>query len=251
MCLRGSQDEPCCVERVQLLITGPESGSPVVPAAVSQSPHVARIAHGAGNDRRALRKAIDAQVDWIEVDLWYAWGRLVARHERGVWRLPVVYDKWNVRLLRGRLLDLDDLIEQTAGGPQLFLDLKGTSARLPGAIVRTLQRHGACERAAVCGQYWPPLDAIAADEPRIRVFHSLGRPEHVRQHLDRLDRQTVSQGVSVAHWLLTPEIAAQLRQDGRQVFAWTVNERTRASTLVEWGVDGVISDRLDVLAALP
>ncbi|HLZ73098.1 MAG TPA: glycerophosphodiester phosphodiesterase [Dehalococcoidia bacterium] len=239
------------MERVPLLITGAESTSPEPTALVRPPQHIARIAHRAGNDRDALSKAIEARVDWIEVDLWYAWGRLVARHERGVWRLPVVYDKWHVRLLHERLLDLDALIERTAGGPNLFLDLKGTSSRLPDAIVRTLQRHGACERAAVCGQYWPPLDAVVAAEPRIRVFHSLGRPEHVVQHLRRLERDTVSHGVSAAHWLLTPEIVGRLRQDGRQLFAWTVNDESRASTLVEWGADGVISDRLDLLAGLP
>lgn len=231
--------------------TGSDFLAPLTPDTLSRPRQITRIAHRAGNDRLALRQAIEAGVDWIEIDLWYAWGQLVARHERGVWRLPVVYDKWHLRLLRERLLDLDELIEMTAGGPQLFIDLKGASPRLPGAIVRTLQRHGACDRAAVCGQYWPPLDAIGAAEPRIRVFHSLGRPEHVRQHLDRLSRQTRSHGVSVAHWLLTPEIVRELGQEGRDVFAWTVNESTRASTIVGWGVDGVISDRLDLLAGLP
>lgn len=239
------------VEHSQQLSMRPESRSPLSRSAIDRAPRITRIAHRAGNDRAALRRAIEAGVDWIEIDLWYAWGRLVARHERGVWRLPVVYDKWHVRLLRERLLDLDELIEMTAGGPQLFIDLKGTSPRLPRAIVHTLQRHGACDRAAVCGQYWPPLDAIGAEEPRIRVFHSLGRPEHVRLHLDRMSRQTPSHGVSVAHWLLTPQIVAELGQDGREVFAWTVNQPARASTIVAWGVHGVISDRLDLLSALP
>ena len=61
----------------------------------------------------------------------------------------------------------------------------------------------------------------------------------------------LAHGVSAAHWLLSPAIVAALRQDGREVFAWTVNQPERALTLVEWGVDGVISDRLDLLAALP
>ncbi|HEY7295864.1 MAG TPA: glycerophosphodiester phosphodiesterase [Dehalococcoidia bacterium] len=233
------------------MISDPNPGFPISPASPDHAPHVARIAHRAGNDRDALQAAISAGVDWIEVDLWHAWGRLVARHERSVWRLPLVFDRWRVRRLREQLLDLNELIELTAGGPQLLIDLKGTTPRLPGAIMRTLQRHGACERAAVCGQYWPPLDAIAASERRIRVFHSLGRPEHVRSHLRRVGRHTASHGVSVAHWLLSPEIICELRRDGREVFTWTVNEPARALTLVEWGAHGVISDRLDLLSALP
>src|SRR5437016_5858948 len=61
---------------------------------------ISRIAHRAGNDREALRLATEAGVDWIEIDLWSSFGRLVARHERGVWRLPFVYEGWHVRPLR-------------------------------------------------------------------------------------------------------------------------------------------------------
>src|SRR5579885_1519857 len=185
--LRGPPERPRLAEHIRLLNSGPDFLAPSPPPTLDRAPRIMRIAHRAGNDRTALQRAIEAGVDWIEIDLWYAWGRLVARHERGVWRLPVVYDKWHVRLLRERLLGLDDLIEITAGGPRLFIDLKGTSPRLPEAVVRTLRRQGACDRAAVCGQYWPPLDAVGAAEPRIRVFHSLGRPEHVRLHLARME----------------------------------------------------------------
>lgn len=226
--------------------------STITSASCPRSPQTTmRIAHRAGNDRAHLERAIAARVDWIEIDLWFTCGRLVARHERGLWRLPVLYDKWRLRLVRGRLLDLDDLIERTEGGPQLFIDLKGANSRLPGAIVKTLRAHGAVERAAVCGQYWPPLDAIAREEPRIRVFHSLGRPEHVRAHLARLSSDTVSAGVSAAHWLLTPQLVCDLGRGGRQVFAWTVNDPAQAARLVQWGVNGVISDRLDLLRTLP
>ena len=232
---------------VSPLAIPPENVGPCPPSARA----TARIAHCAGNDRATLQAAIAARVDWIEIDLWYACGRLVARHERGLGRLPLLYDKWHLRLVREPLLDLDELIDRTVGGPQLFIDLKGTNRRLPEAIVKTLRAHDALDRAAVCGQYWPPLDAIAQEEPRIRVFHSLGRPEHVPAHLARLARDTVSAGVSAGHWLLTPALVRELRAAGRQVFAWTVNDPAQAARLVAWGVDGVISDRLDLLNALP
>src|SRR5713226_9441595 len=128
--------------------------------AVAPAHRVNRVAHRAGNNRRSIRAALDAGADWIEVDLWYSWGRLVARHERGIGRLPIVYDSWRIRVLRETMVELDELLRLTADGPRLFIDVKGTDSRLPSAIVDALRRHDAVERAAVCGQFWPPLDAI-------------------------------------------------------------------------------------------
>jgi glycerophosphoryl diester phosphodiesterase len=225
---------------------GDESASaPFVPTF-----HTTRIAHRAGNDRTALRLAVEAQVDWIEIDLWYAGGRLIARHERGLWRLPIVYDKWHMRVVRERPLDLAEIVRLSDGGPRLFIDLKGTARRLPQAIVETLRRLGAVERAAVCGQFWPPLDAIKQSEPRIQVFHSLGRPEHVNNYALRLEAEHGLSGISIGHWLLTPELVAGYHARAVQVFAWTVNDPAIALRLVGWGVDGIISDNLGLLNAL-
>jgi len=212
---------------------------------------IARIAHRAGNAEESLRLAITAGVDWIETDLWYAYGRLHARHERGVWRLPLLVDKWNVRVVRSPQIRLGEILPITAGGPRLFLDLKGTDRRLPAAVIETLRRHDALDRAAVCGQYWPLLDEVRRLEPRVQVFHSLGRVEHVAGYAHRLEQGTSREGVSVANWLLTPELIGRCKQNGIKLFAWTVNECERAVQLLEWGVDGIISDRLDLLANLP
>ncbi|MHB8574781.1 MAG: glycerophosphodiester phosphodiesterase [Dehalococcoidia bacterium] len=210
-----------------------------------------RIAHRAGNGRAALHTAITEEIDWIELDLWYTFGRLVARHERGFGRIPLVYDRWSVRYLSGGVIELDEIIRLTEGGPRLLIDLKGAHPRLPGAIVETLRREGAIDRAAVCGQLWPPLDAIRSAEPRIKVFHSLGRPEHVRAYASRLRSSEPLDGVSIAKWLVTPELVETYARREIKLIAWTVNERDFASQLVDWGVHGIISDRLDLLSLLP
>jgi glycerophosphoryl diester phosphodiesterase len=227
------------------------SSLPATSASGGQSHSTIRIAHRAGNDRRALRASIDAGVDWIEVDVWYAQGRLVARHERGLWRLPVVYDTWHVRVLREGLIDLEELLRATEDGPQLLIDLKGSHSRLPTEIVRALRSCNAVDRVAVCGQRWAPLDAMGIEEPGLRLMHSLGRPDHVQAYLQRDSSAPPSAGVSVAHWLLTPEIVRDLKQRGGQSFAWTVNDPASALQLAGWGIDGIISDRLDLLSGLP
>lgn len=219
--------------------------------AVSTSHRVSRIAHRAGNTRSAMRAALAAGADWMEVDLWYSLGRLVARHERGFGRLPIVYDRWRVRVLRETIVELEELCRLTRDGPGLFIDLKGTDRRLPDAIIETLRRNDAVDRAAVCGQFWPPLDDIGRAEPRLKIYHSLARPEHVLRYAPRLAAEGRLDGVSVGHWLVTPELVQRYAERGLQVFAWTVNEPELASRLVDAGVHGIISDRLELLAGLP
>ena len=213
---------------------------------------IIRCAHRAGNERHALQTALAAGVDWIEVDVWYAHGRLHARHERAVWRLPLLYDKWTLRV-RPRLLSLTDLLRLVGGRAHVFVDVKGLHPRLPGAIVRAVRETGALGHVSVCGQYWPVLDAIGREEAGIGVYHSLGRPEHFAIYRERTPIPPGGhvEGVSAARWLLTEEDVRAFQARGLRVIAWTVNATAEAEKLAGWGVDGITSDRLELLATLP
>jgi glycerophosphoryl diester phosphodiesterase len=68
----------------------------------------------------------------------------------------------------------------------------------------------------------------------------------VRSHLARLD----TQAVTLEHSLLTPSRVARLKADGVLVLAWTVDDVATMIRLVETGVDGIISNRPDLLAEL-
>lgn len=48
------------------------------------------------------------------------------------------------------------------------------------------------------------------------------------------------------HKHLTAERVAQLKQAGYYLFCYTVNDLDRARTLLEWGVDSICTDRLDL-----
>jgi hypothetical protein len=57
-------------------------------------------------------------------------------------------------------------------------------------------------------------------------------------------------GVSVRNRLATLPLLAWLEQQRLTTFVWTVNDETRMNELLANGVDGVISDRLDILRLL-
>ena len=211
----------------------------------------ARVAHRGGNSRRALRAALAAEVDWLEVDVWWQRGLVVARHDPTIGRLPITYNRWRIGVTSPRPLTLDELLDSTAGTSlRLLLDLKGPMDPLPAAIVDVLTRRRAVERAALCGQEWGPLDEARAREPALGVVFSLGQPAHLPAYRARLEAGTAPPAISIRHTLLTPALLTDLGARGVDTLAWTVNDPARAAALVRWGVAGITSDSLTLLRGL-
>jgi glycerophosphoryl diester phosphodiesterase len=47
--------------------------------------------------------------------------------------------------------------------------------------------------------------------------------------------------------LITQQLVRNVRNAGKLLFAWTVNDRARMLRLADWGVDGIISDKTELL----
>jgi glycerophosphoryl diester phosphodiesterase len=47
--------------------------------------------------------------------------------------------------------------------------------------------------------------------------------------------------------LITEELLAQVHAAGKRLFAWTINKKASMIRLADWGVDGIVSDRTDLL----
>jgi glycerophosphoryl diester phosphodiesterase len=187
---------------------------------------------------------------WIELDVRWELGRLVARHDERLWRLPIGHQRWRLKPAALRPPLLDEIIAATEGGPHLLLDCKGSDHRLPDTLVETLSRSGLNARAAVCGQNWPLLDRIGQLDPRMSLVYSLGCEAHVAALRRRVSAVPPISAVSVEQKLLTPALMRQFSSQAVSVFAWTVNAEARARELLELGVAGIISDRLDLLSKL-
>jgi glycerophosphoryl diester phosphodiesterase len=143
---------------------------------------------------------------------------------------------------------------------QLDVKVRG----LETGVVEALRRHALIERSFVSSFSLPILVAFAAAEPRLpraftypedrlgvtgnRVLGPAARPAlaALRALLPRrLPRWLRIAGASAAtlNWaVVTPEAVEVCHHRGVAVYAWTVNEPALAITLVENGVDGIISD---------
>jgi glycerophosphoryl diester phosphodiesterase len=158
------------------------------------------------------------------------------------------------------LLD-DALALVVALGLAVQVDVK-----VPGletGVVKALRRHALLERSFVSSFSLPILAAFAAVEPLLpraftypedrlgltgnRLLGPVTRPAlaALRALLPRrLPRWLRAAGASAAtlNWaVVTPEVIEVCHRRGVAVYAWTVNEPARAITLVESGIDGIIS----------
>jgi glycerophosphoryl diester phosphodiesterase len=135
---------------------------------------------------------------------------------------------------------------------------------LAADVVGALRRHDLLERSFVSSYSLPILGAFAAAEPALpraftypedrlgvtgsRLLRPAVRPVLVglRAVLPlRLPRWLRLSGARAAtlNWaVVTPAAVEACHRLGVAVFVWTVNERALATTLVESGIDGIISD---------
>ena len=90
--------------------------------------------------------------------------------------------------------------------------------------------------------FWIAALQLKPDLPRAWLAKQPGDAD-----FDRLDRLQAA-SLNCSHKAVTPELVARVHAGGRRLLAWTVNEPERAVTLLDWGVDGLITDRLDVFA---
>lgn len=142
---------------------------------------------------------------------------------------------------------------------------------LESGVVEALRHHALLERCFVSSFSLPILAAFAAVEPLLpraftypedrlgltgsRVLGPATRPAlaALRSLLPRrLPRWLRAAGASAAtlNWaVVTPEAIEVCHRRGVAVYAWTVNEPALAITLVESGIDGIISDDPRIIPA--
>jgi len=234
-------------------------------------PQPVRIAHAFGNSRAALRRALHADVDMIEVDIWFRGGDVYAHHARRLSPLPLLADKkmpghplpqpalpvWPGYWVWPDInpLTLGELLAIVGGRKRLLLDVKGRykgdrSAGFAGTIARLVREHEASSWAVVCGQTYPVLNALRQADEEIEVRYSLEKPHQWQSFLRKTKDSRVRQ-VCISRHFLDGEKARVLEEAGVNVYVWTVDDPEAARRWAEQGADGIISNDLDLLENLP
>lgn len=175
-----------------------------------------------------------------------------------------------------RLSDLFDLVKKS-GNDKVGFDCETKvsplerGATLPPEefarrVVAEIRKHGMAERTMVQSFDWSTLQVIQKEAPEIRTMY-LSSPRTLKPEADgrpspwlagfapEAHGGTVPKAVKAAGgriWApnqtyLTPELLAEARSLGITVIPWTVNDPAMMAKLLDMGVDGIISDRPDLV----
>jgi glycerophosphoryl diester phosphodiesterase len=229
-----------------------------------------RIAHGFGNSRRRLSRALIGPVDVVETDVRFQDGKMAVRHERKLGPLPILIDensslhmksahwlrlrlwRWFIALQRDPLF-LQEVLAKVKDKRGVLLDLKGRYGAREEALARTLAemlgRMGMEEQATICGQNWTLLRHLQAAAPHLRVHYSVDSTDQLKAFQAMLDHDPI-RGICLNQSLIEEPLIERLKGLRMTIYTWTVDDLWRAHELLELGIDGIISNSLEMLGLL-
>lgn len=176
-----------------------------------------------------------------------------------------------------RLSDLFDLVKKSGNAGVGFdcetkLSPLEPEATLPPEafakrVVAEIRKHGMAGRTMIQSFDWRTLQVVQKEAPEIRTMY-LSSPRTLKPEADGRpspwlagfapeQHGSVPKAVKAAGgkiWApnqtyLTPELLAEARSLGITVIPWTVNAPAMMTKLLDMGVDGIITDRPDILKA--
>jgi glycerophosphoryl diester phosphodiesterase len=199
--------------------------------------HRGATAHAAENTIAAFRAAIDLGCDEVETDVWLADdGRFVISHDRP---RP-----------GPALLELDAVLDLCRDRIGVNVELKSEHdedrARRTGAAVAGRIAARGDPAVYVSSFWWAALSAARDRAPGVRrAFIFSDSPDR-----DALIASSAALGLWAPHpnrAYVTAELVAAAHRASLRVNAWTVNDPLEIESFARLGVDGIMSDRPELV----
>jgi glycerophosphoryl diester phosphodiesterase len=217
------------------------------------------------NTMAGFEKAVELGADVIELDLHMSQdGELVVIHDDTLDRTTdgsgPVHQRSLGELMRldagrwfgegfagQRIPRLDEVLDRFAGKVTLALEIKAGSTFFPGIeekVISALRQRASIGDAAVASFDHYALRRLKEIEPTIRTAALLvGRPVS----LSALAGPAKADGLALEASFVTKTEVEACRAAGLQIVVWVVNEPAQMRHFINLGVDGIITDRPDLL----
>jgi glycerophosphoryl diester phosphodiesterase len=214
---------------------------------------------GPENTIAAFDRGLAAGADGLELDVRLSRDGIVvvhhdARLDRTTRANGPLTDRTAAQLRELDVPALRDVLSRYPG-IGIIIELKERSTALARAVVEEVRRAGAAHRVCLGSFSITALHAarlaaadIATSGARFEVRMALYRswcglpPGRVRYQAFQVPE------TSGATRVVTPRFVQLAHKSGIAVHVWTVDEPQDIRRLLDWGVDGIISDRPDVAA---
>jgi glycerophosphoryl diester phosphodiesterase len=151
---------------------------------------------------------------------------------------------------------LDDVLHKHRD-TRIIIEIKGSEPALARAVAASVKKAGAVDRICVSSFEQRSVDMIRAEHPEIATSASVGEARWTL-HRSWVRWPWVSRQPYFAFQVpeftrrlrvVSPAFVRQVHKQGQVLQVWVVNERDDVRRLLDWGVDGIISDRPDIAIA--
>ncbi|MFN7915110.1 MAG: glycerophosphodiester phosphodiesterase family protein [Vicinamibacterales bacterium] len=213
------------------------------------------------NTMAAFECGVGLGADGVELDVRPSSdGRVMVHHDETLDRTTrlrgPVRSRSAAELARADVPQLADVL-RACRDVRVIVEIKEDDAAFGRLVVEELRKAGAVDRACVGGFRTGVLRSVRAEEPALATSAAL---EEVRIALYRTWlRWPVRHPAWVGYQIpetkgptrvVSERFVRDAHAAGLGVQVWTVNDPADATRLLEWGVDGLITDRPDVMVPL-
>ena len=241
------------------------------------------IAHRGGsnlapeNTMAAFQNALNLGVDMIEIDIEQTFDSVVVViHDTKVDRttngkgkvdsLTYSYIKtldagsWYDSRFKGeKISTLEEVLQAVNGKATVLIEIKSGDELYPGIEKRTveaIQRFNAHSWTIVQSFNKKTVERVKILDNKIITYYLLGRNfksyYHALQAKNKKNeiQEFLYDGIAVHYSMLNAASVDSVKQMGLGVFTWTVDEEEDMTKMIEYGVDGIITDSPDKLIGL-
>lgn len=215
--------------------------------------HRGAMGHETENTLASVQKAMDLEVDMIEIDVFkIESGEIAVFHDERVERLSNgggKIEEYNIVDMKQLILDgghkiplLQDVLKLINNKVALNIELKGanTADRVNFIVQHYIDDQGwEPDKFLISSFNWEELREMRKLNPEIAIA--------ILTDNDPLEAISIAKELGASainpdYKKLTPENVQKIKEAGLNIYSWTVNEPRDIQLVKEMGVDGIFTD---------
>ncbi len=215
--------------------------------------HRGASAYEPENTLRAIKRALELNAKMIEVDVRLSKdGQIVVIHDDSVDRTTngKGYVE-NLKLEELKKLDagkgeriptLQEVINAVRNKAILIIEIK--VLKIEDSLVKIIEKEGIEKEVVITSFYHPILRKIKELNPTIKtgvIFKC-----HPVKPVD-LALNANSDSLFPEHKYVSEEMVKEAHENDLKIYPWTIDDPNRANQLIEMGVDGIVTNKPDLL----
>lgn len=214
--------------------------------------HRGASAYEPENTLRSFERAIEMKSDLIEFDLRSSQdGHIVIIHDKKVDRTTdgsglveqiTLAELKELDAGKGeKIPTFEEVLELCGGKTKLVIELKENG--IEEKVLSLLKKHGMLNDSFIVSFKPKRLKVVKILEPQVRTgLISFGSLNPVK-----VAEQCGADAVAPFHWFITDRTIQRAQESGLYLFTWVVDATRHARELKEKGVQGIVTNRPDII----